>query len=102
MIALEKIIEILRDQRIDWRYVEEEKLAHFRNEIVFSTKYGNYYISWYANVCTLTMGAQNSSYIEFTEMKPNNTWPAYINGLEFWKESESSFYITLKKLEWQR
>ena len=59
------------------------------------------YIEWFCNESTLSIGGKYTSYITFTDVMIDNTWPSFRKGLKFLFEGVVVARLTLEKLGWQ-
>lgn len=99
-MTIEKIEAVLQDAGVVFAR-EKYPSEMFERWVVFEIGDVRYWIEWFANHSTLTIGAKHSNYILFDTIAINTTWPSYRKGLQLSHEGRVVARIAVQKLTWQ-
>jgi len=98
---IEELVLLLKESGCNPEMVNIDRNTGFSRTIKFYMGEMACYIKWYCNESTLSIGGEFASYIPFTVMTLNDTWPSYATGFKFWHDGNAVAYLTLKYLDWQ-
>jgi hypothetical protein len=101
-MELEYLTKVLDIAEVKWSFIDIDEHGFSRN-IHFKINNIDYYIKWYHNVSTLTIGNRDSNYIHFNHIEFDTCYPSYLAGLRLTSHKEDYLcHITIEKLVWQK
>lgn len=100
MIEIESIQRVLTDAGIAYTMHHHDSET-FDRIIRFETGGNKCEIQWWANIGYLTIGSRFSSYISFTDVRIDTTWPSFRKGIKFIISGDVVCRLVVELLPWQ-
>lgn len=110
MKDIDEIFKLLESEKLEPEYLDVDEYG-FSRHIKFKTKYQTCYISWWANIATLSVGERYGLRVPFTDVNVNTTSPSNRRSLMFTHSAVQKHLgetledvdteLTLEKLDWQ-
>lgn len=100
MIEIESIQRVLTNAGI--MYTMHHHDSEMFDRIIRFDACGNKCeIEWFANTGYLTIGTRFGSYVSFTDVRIDTTWPAFRKGIKFISGGDVVCRLAVELLPWQ-